>query len=217
MEQLISLMSEHAPHAHWWFFGLLMLAGLNFPISEDVILIASGVLAATVVPENAFKLLALVFIGSYLSDWVAYWIGRKFAPLLLEHKWLSRMVNKKRLNQVHSFYKRYGILTLLIGRFIPFGVRNCLFMSAGIGKMKFGKFILADGVACLLSNCTLFFLSYSFSQHYESLLNYIKAANVILFSLFAVTVIFIIWYKYSKKRKEKSKIENSENEIGSRK
>ena len=43
--------------------------------------------------------------------------------------------------QIENYYTKYGVVTLLIGRFIPFGVRNCLFVTAGIGKMRFWKFI----------------------------------------------------------------------------
>ncbi len=33
---------SHAYLAHWVIFGLFMLAGLNFPISEDLLIIAGG-------------------------------------------------------------------------------------------------------------------------------------------------------------------------------
>ena len=39
MESIIFFICEHCLHAHLIIFGLLMLAGLNIPISEDVLLI----------------------------------------------------------------------------------------------------------------------------------------------------------------------------------
>ena len=50
MEFLFSFIQENAHYAHWAVFTLLMLAGLNFPISEDLIVTVSGVLASTLVP-----------------------------------------------------------------------------------------------------------------------------------------------------------------------
>ena len=41
-----------------------------------------------------------------------------------------------------GFYKKYGALTLVIGRFIPFGVRNAIFLTSGISKMPFAKFFI---------------------------------------------------------------------------
>src|SRR4029078_10224849 len=107
---------------------------------EDLMIILSAVLAATVVPENTLQLFLGVFLGCYLSDWVCYWIGRKFGPKLWNIRWFAKTFDQKRLHQTHSYYARYGFWTLLIGRFIPFGVRNCLFLSAGLGRMHFGKF-----------------------------------------------------------------------------
>jgi len=146
----------HAHYAHFVIFGLFMLAGLNIPISEDVLIIASGMLASTIVPENTWKLFLAVFLGAYLSDFIPYYLGRRFGHNLWNVRWFSRMVKPHRLEQIKHYYHKYGILTLLIGRFIPFGVRNCLFLSAGLGKMRFWKFAMSDGIACLISNTTLF-------------------------------------------------------------
>lgn len=202
MDPLFELLLTNAPHAHWMIFGCLMLAGFNVPISEDLMIILSATLAATVIPENALKLFLAVFLGCYLSDWLCYWIGRKWGPSLWKWRWFAKTISTKRLIQVEAYYEKYGFRTLLIGRFIPFGVRNCLFLTAGMGKMPFGKFILSDGIACLLSNAALFSLTYALSSHYETILATIKTFNLFLFLVFAVTGIAIFWYN---KRKKHSK------------
>ena len=70
MDTVIQFIFENAQYAHWIIFGALMLAGLNIPISEDLMIIFSAVLAATVVPENTIKLFAFccfsVHIGCFL-------------------------------------------------------------------------------------------------------------------------------------------------------
>jgi membrane-associated protein len=199
MENIIQFIFEHAQYAHWIVFGSLMLAGLNIPISEDLMIIFSAVLAATVVPENTYKLFIAVFLGCYLSDWVCYWIGRHFGPKLWNIKWFARTFDQKRITQVHQYYAKYGFLTLLIGRFIPFGVRNGLFLTAGLGKMPFRKFILSDGIACVCSNSVLFTLAYMVGKNYELLLDTLKTINIFLFAAFVVSIIGFIWYKRKKK------------------
>jgi membrane protein DedA with SNARE-associated domain len=195
MDTMIQFLFEHAHHAHWIVFGALMLAGLNVPISEDLVIILSACLAATVVPENTGILFTAVFLGCYLSDWLCYWIGRKLGPKLWEIKWFAKTVDRKRLRSIHNYYAKYGFWTLLVGRFIPFGVRNCLFLSAGAGKMHFGKFILSDGIACAISNTTLFTLAYFAGKNYSALLHFVKTFNIFLFFLFLVSIIGVIWYK----------------------
>lgn len=199
MDTIIAFIFAHAHHAHWIVFGALMLAGLNVPISEDLMIIFSAVLAATVVPENTYKLFLGVFLGCYLSDWVCYWIGRYFGPKLWNIKWFAKTFERKKVDQIHHYYAQYGFLTLLIGRFIPFGVRNGLFLTAGLGKMPFGKFILSDGIACALSNTVLFTLAYTVGKNYSMLLDALKTFNLFLFSAFVVSIIGWFWYKRRKK------------------
>jgi membrane protein DedA with SNARE-associated domain len=199
METIIQFIFEHAQYAHWLLFGALMLAGFNVPISEDLMIIISAVLAATVVPENTYKLFAAVFLGCYISDWVCYWIGRFFGPKLWEISWFAKTFDRKRIDQIHRYYLKYGFRTLLFGRFIPFGVRNCLFLTAGLGKMHFGKFLLSDGIACIISNTTLFTLAYHMGKNYKLLLDFVKKFNILLFAAFVVLLIAFIWYKRKKK------------------
>jgi membrane protein DedA with SNARE-associated domain len=194
-----SFIFEHAAYAHWIVFGALILAGFNIPVSEDLMIIFSAVLSATVVPENTTKLFLGVFLGCYLSDWICYWMGRKLGPKLWNFSWVAKSVDRKRVDQIQKYYEKYGFWTLLVGRFIPFGVRNALFLTAGLGKMHFGRFILSDGIACLTSNTALFFLAYSVGKNYEALLTTLKTFNILLFSAFVVAIIGLIWYKRKKK------------------
>ena len=113
--------------------------------------------------------------------------------------WFAKTFDRKRIDQIQAYYAKYGFWTLVIGRFIPFGVRNGLFLSAGLGKMPFGKFILSDGIACLLSNTALFTLAFAVGKNYQTLLSSLKIFNILLFSAFAVAVIALIWYKRKKK------------------
>lgn len=199
MENLIQYIFQNAAYAHWIVFGALMLAGFNIPVSEDLMIIISAVLAAVVVPENTAKLFIAVFLGCYISDWVVYWMGRYFGPKLWNFSFFARTVDRKRLDQIQTYYEKYGFWTLLIGRFIPFGVRNCLFLTAGMGKMPFRRFLISDGIACVCSNTTLFTLAYFLGKNHEALWNAVKTFNIFLFSAFVVSVIALVWYKRRKK------------------
>lgn len=202
MDPILTFVTNNALYAHWWFFGLLILAGFNFPISEDLLIITSGVMAATIVPQNAVLLFVFVFLGCYLSDWLSYWMGRNLVPWMSKRRFLAKLVNNKRLDKVNSFYSKYGVLTLLLGRFIPFGVRNFLFMSAGMGKMSFRKFMLVDGIACLLSNSALFFLSFTLAEHYPQLMSFLHKINLTFFTIFMLSVITFVIYRYRKAKKK---------------
>lgn len=200
MSYIIDWIVNHADQAHYLIFLALMLAGFNVPISEDLLIVIGSLLAATVIPENSWLLFLFIFLGCYLSDWVAYWIARKFGRKLWKLKWFARTIPLKRLEQTQRFYTQYGFWTLFFGRFIPFGVRNCLFFTAGLGKMPFRKFLISDGLACLISNTILFWTTFFLGKNYQPLLRWLKTFNLIIFSLFVVTIIALFWYNVHKKK-----------------
>ena len=106
------------------------------------------------------------------------------------------MVSPKQVEKVSMFYKKYGVLTLILGRFIPFGVRNALFLTAGLGKMPFKKFALSDWLACTIS-CSLFFwLYYTFG---ESVIGLVKQFNMVIASAAGVFVIVMVIKKVRKR------------------
>ena len=109
------------------------------------------------------------------------------------------MVSKEKVEQMTNFYTKYGMITLLVGRFIPFGVRNAYSLTAGLGKMNFLKFALADLVACTIS-CTLFFNLYF--NYGESVIEYVKKGNIIIFS---ILLIALTGWLINKKRSTNSK------------
>ncbi len=199
METLLKMISQHAHHAHWFVFGAIILAGFNVPISTDVLIIVSAIMAATIIPEHTFHLYLALVLGCYFSAWCAYWTGRLLGPKLHSWTWFSRIVSRERLEKIKIFYEKYGLWTLILGRFIPFGVRNCIFMSSGMSRLSFGKFALMDALACSLWCSLAFWLFYALGQSYQVIWNYVKVFNTFIFIGFGVTVISFIWYKRRKK------------------
>lgn len=189
MESLIHFACTHAHSAHWIFFLLLMLAGLNIPISEDIILLTSGVIASICIPEETLHLFCWVFAGCWLSAWEAYAIGRFFGPKIYDIRWFRHIITKERIERLHHYYEKFGVFTFIVGRFIPGGVRNALFMTAGLGKMPFWKFILRDGFACLISSTVIFSLGYSLGQNYHVVLHYFKTYNEIVVGIILLVIL----------------------------
>ena len=200
METLLQWLSLYADSAHYIIFALLILAGFSLPVSEEVMLIVSGVLASNVVPERTVHLFISSFLGCYFSDWIAYWLGRGIGDRLYRVKWLPFAVTEKRIARLQWFYANYGFWTLFIGRFIPFGVRNGIFMTAGVGKMHFGKFACSDLVGCLFFSVLIFYLAYSFGKNYDALCHCVHQSNIIIFALFAIVVVGVGLYFWFRKR-----------------
>ena len=98
------------------------------------------------------------------------------------------------------YYQKYGFYTLMVGRFIPFGVRNLLFITAGISKMHFGRFILSDGIACFISNITLFSIAYTLGKNYKVIFSFLVIYNNVLITILIVFLIGLwVYQKFIKK------------------
>jgi len=205
IESLLEWLTVHSDQAPYIIFGLLVLTGLSVPISEDAMLIASGVLASTVIPEQTAHLFLGVLLGCYVSDCIAYAIGRFFGDKLSKSRWGIFALSESRVQRLNMFYHRYGFLTMLVGRFIPFGVRNGIFMTAGAGKMPFARFACIDAISCLLFSGFVFFTSYFCAEHFESrgydaLHNLMYYGGIVLLGIVACSVFVLVVRKYWLKR-----------------
>lgn len=199
MDALIAWIVQYASQAYLWIFVALLLAGCNIPISADVLIIVAGFLAAIVAPDYVWHLYGAVFLGCYFSASIAYGLGRIAGRKLCRWPFFNRLFPPPRLEKVKHFYSKYGLLTLLIGRFIPFGVRNCIFMSSGMSRVPFLQFALRDLLACFIWTTLAFYGCWTLGHHYQALLSHLKWVNMIIFGAFSVTVIAYIWYKRRKK------------------
>ncbi len=179
----------------WIIFGSIVLAGLNIPISIDLMLILVAVLAATHLAHIKLILFVSFFVGCCISAWVSYLLGRNLGGRLL-----TKFVSETKIARMNSYFEKYGIATLIVGRFIPFGFRNCLFMTSGLSKMSFLKFAITDFFACLIWSTLFFTLFYHLGQNFDLLKEQLKWINIGIFVAFSVTVIGIFCYKYKKSR-----------------
>jgi membrane-associated protein len=197
MESLLAYICDHAHHAHWIIFCLLLLTGLNLPLSEDLMLIGGGAIASTCIPEHAERLYIWIFFGCYLSAWEAYWIGRLLGPRLYHIRLFKFIVTPNRLEWLRYYYAKFGIFTFIVGRFCPGGIRNALFMSSGLTKMPFHLFILRDGLACLISSLTLFLLGYHFGANINTILFYFHHyENWLLIGILTLVIVGFTYLRY---------------------
>lgn len=195
MDQIYHFITQHANIAPWIIFGLFLLAGMNIPISIDILIIMASILSATLLPHKVIPLFLACLCGCYFSAWIAYWIGRLLGKKFIETRLGKKLFPKERLEKIGLFYARYGFLTLLIGRFIPFGIRNGIFMSSGMARSPFMLFLTRDILPCTIWTSSSFFLFHSLGTHFDVLIDYMKIINISLFSCFAVALISYICYK----------------------
>jgi membrane-associated protein len=91
---------------------------------------------------------AVLIAAAILGDQCNYSIGRYFGPKVF--KWEdSRFFNRKAFDQAHAFYERYGGITIILARFMPF-IRTFAPFVAGVAEMSRAKFTMFNVVGGLI-------------------------------------------------------------------
>lgn len=85
---------------------------------------------------------SLLFAAAVLGNQSNYTIGRFFGPKVFQWE-DSRFFNRKAFDQAHAFYEKYGGITIVAARFMPF-LRTFAPFVAGVAQMTRAKFALYD-------------------------------------------------------------------------
>jgi len=106
--------------------------------SEDAATLAGAALA--VAGQLATPMgLAACFLGIWLGDLGLYAVARYFGRPFLGHAWVKRRVNEDRLARSEAWWKKRGLLVLLLARFVP-GLRLPTYLIAGTLAVPFLSF-----------------------------------------------------------------------------
>jgi membrane protein DedA with SNARE-associated domain len=180
-------------YQHIDFFPLaalicLILAGLNIPISEDLIII-TGALVSRVNGSLLVPSLLAIYAGVIISDFLVYLIGTWVRKGTIKRKFAARILSLKLAERIRRYLDKFGIFTFIVCRFIPFGVRNTLFMTSGLFGLPFRLFALYDIIAVAISTNVLFFLVYRFG---EDIKKPMKAVGIILFAFFVSGILALL-------------------------
>jgi membrane-associated protein len=92
--------------------------------------------------------IGLMLTAAILGDQLNYTIGRYFGPKVFRWE-QSRWFNKRAFDAAHEFYERYGGITIVLARFMPF-LRTFAPFVAGVAAMTRSKFSFYNVVGGVL-------------------------------------------------------------------
>ena len=169
-------------------FISLFLGGFNLPISEDIIVITAALLCRQ---EKASipAFYAALYFGAIFSDYLVYFWGWLLGRGRISGGFFSRLISENNINRISNALERHGFLTFLFGRFIPFGVRNIIAMTAGFVGFPFYKFALFDAIAAACNISALFWLVY-FLGHRGG--HFMKIVGIVFLLLFVGFSIYVL-------------------------
>lgn len=133
-----------------WIYALLFA----------IIFVETGVVVMPFLPGDSLLFVVGAMAGVGLMDYTAsvvllwaaavagnqsnYSLGRYFGPRVFQWE-TSRLFNRKAFDQAHAFYEKYGGVTIVAARFMPF-LRTFAPFVAGVAQMTRSRFALYDVV-----------------------------------------------------------------------
>jgi membrane-associated protein len=133
-----------------WVYALLFLiifveTGLvvmPFLPGDSLLFIVGAMCGAGLM--NLPLVMGLLLVAAVLGDQTNYTIGRYFGPKVFQWE-NSRFFNRQAFLQANAFYEKYGGITIILARFMPF-IRTFVPFVAGVADMTRSKFTLFNVV-----------------------------------------------------------------------
>jgi membrane protein DedA with SNARE-associated domain len=150
----------------------LCLGGVGLPLPEEVPIVTAGVLAHKGV-VRWWLALATCIAGVLTGDLVLYWTGRRWGERVLDLPFVARFLDVKRRDSLEASYRRHGMLIVFAARHVM-GLRAAAFVTAGIVKLPFWKFLVADGTAIAYGIPLNFGIAYFFTAHLRAILEDVR-------------------------------------------
>ena len=163
----------------------------------DSILFAAGAFAA-IGSLNIKLLLAIIIIAAILGDTINYSIGKTIGRKIYERE-NTRFIKKEYLIKTNNFYEKHGTATIIIARFIPI-IRTFAPFVAGVGEMRYGKFISYNIIGGVVWSSLLLLVGYYFGN-----LSVVKENFTLVILAIMVISIMPAVYTFLKERLKKER------------
>jgi len=200
-QHLAAFVQQYGP----WVYGLLFaivfietgVVVMPF-LPGDSLLFVAGALAGAG-HMNYGLACAVLLLAAAGGDQCNFQLGRYFGPKVF--RWEdSRWFNRKAFDRAHGFYERYGGVTVILARFMPF-IRTFVPFVAGVARMDRIRFTLFNVAGALIWVLGLVTAGYLFGN-----LPWVQAnLSMIIWALILVPGAIAIYGSYRAGRAERAR------------
>ena len=144
------------------FFVIFMETGFVVTpfLPGDSLLFAAGTFAA-LGSLNPYYLFGLLSVAAVLGDTINYSIGAYIGERAFSGN--IKLLKQEHLERTQKFYEKHGGKTIILARFIPI-IRTFAPFVAGVGTMKYSRFITYNVVGGIAWVAIFTFLGYFFGN-----------------------------------------------------
>jgi membrane-associated protein len=185
------------------FFVIFMETGFVVTpfLPGDSLLFAAGTFAS-LGALNPVYLFLLLTAAAIIGDTINYSIGAYIGPRAFSGE--IKFLKQEHLDRTQEFYEKHGGKTIILARFVPI-IRTFAPFVAGVGTMKYRKFIAYNVIGGMLWVAIFISLGYFFGN-----IPFIKKNfELVIFAIIAISFIPPI-LEFFKARKESRKAAGEE-------
>jgi len=172
----------------------------------DSLLFAAGTFCAGVVQNgqtaelNIMIIIPLLICAALLGDNLNYYVGKNIGLKVMQWKIRGRqLVKQAYIDKTQSFYDKHGPKTIIIARYVPI-VRTFAPFVAGVGQMKYFKFLKFSIIGAFTWVFALTFLGYFFGNLPIVQRNF----EIVIFGIIGLSLLPMLIEYIKAKRKRKS-------------
>jgi membrane protein DedA with SNARE-associated domain len=184
----------------------MALGNLGMPAGTELVVPTAGALAAQgqfgaggVVPPWILVAITAT-LGEVVGGSILYAVGYYGGLPFVQRYGKYVMFREHELERVHSFYERYGKLTVFWCRFVPF-VRGVAAFPAGISRMQKRFFITYTAIGSAIFCFGLAYLGDAAGKNIDAILTYVHDfALLIVVGVLVLVIGGTVWWRVAKSR-----------------
>lgn len=160
----------------------------GFFLPGDSLLFTAGLLTNyKTIDIPVWELILLVIIAAVAGSTVGYLSGR-WAHGYLSKRKENFFYKKEYMDMTRAFYKKYGAMAFIMGRFLPV-VRTFVTIMSGMVRIDFKIFFIFNVIGVAIWVITMIMSGYLLGNVFPDLLDYIE---IIVIAMIVITAIPII-------------------------
>jgi membrane protein DedA with SNARE-associated domain len=162
-------------------FILMMLESANIPIPSEIIMPFSGFLVAK--GALGFWWVTLVgTLGNVFGSIISYLLASYIVRYRHKIFFLKVLISDDFLAKSSKFFDKYGSVSVFFSRMLPI-LRTFISLPAGIGKMKFSKFVCLTFLGSFIWSVVLTYFGKVLGDNWNVLEKYFRQFDLIIVAI----------------------------------
>jgi membrane protein DedA with SNARE-associated domain len=178
-------------------FALMAISSACIPIPSEVVMLFAGFAVADPTQSAAHHHMTMSGIilvgvaGAMVGSWVAYAVGRGGRLELFERHGAKLHMGPAQIERADRFFARYGELTVLFGRMVPF-VRAFVSLPAGVARMPLGRFSVFSLIGTIPWVVALAFAGHALGSDWTSVRKAFEYVDYVIVAAIVAGVVYAV-------------------------